>query len=210
MADVNPGRAGRPTLREERAAVTRARILEAARRLFFREGYAATTLKSIALEAGVAVQTVYAVFGSKLAILDDLRALVVDQPEADGAFREAASAPTTRERLLGFARSIRLRWELGGDVVRVHQDAARADPSVRAGMAEAEGRRAGGIARFVRDLDADFRLGLDVDRTRAVVHALTLSDVYAELVGVQGWSPDDYERWLGAELVAAVERERVP
>ena len=40
--------------------ITRRRIADAARRLFTRDGYAATTLVGIAREAGVAVQTVYA------------------------------------------------------------------------------------------------------------------------------------------------------
>ncbi len=66
MPDVNSGPPARhPTLREERAQVTRRRIADAARRLFFRDGYAATTIARIATEADVAVQTVYAVYGSK-------------------------------------------------------------------------------------------------------------------------------------------------
>ena len=97
--------ARRPTLREERAAVTRRRILDAARHRFFEDGYAATTLKAIATEAGVAVQTVYAVFGSKAAMLAELRALAVDLPEADQAGHAAMSehdarAPPRRLRAL--------------------------------------------------------------------------------------------------------------
>src|SRR5512141_3370409 len=119
----------RPTLREERAAVTRRRILDAARRRFFEDGYAATTLKAVAAEAGVAVQTVYAVFGSKAAILDELRALVVSLPEADAEYRAAMTEPTAERRLARFAHSIRNRWELAGDIVKVNQDAVRVDPS---------------------------------------------------------------------------------
>ena len=47
----------------------------AAARLFVQVGYAGTTISSIADEAGVAVQTVYAVFGNKQAIM----AAVVDR-----------------------------------------------------------------------------------------------------------------------------------
>lgn len=184
--------------------MTRRRILGAARHLFFRDGYAATTLKAIAGEAKVAVQTVYAVFGSKAAILADLRTLVVTQPDADGALREAMTARTPEDRLRGFARSIRSRWELAGDIVKVNEDAVRADPSLRAGVETARDRRTAGIAAFVRTLDDDLCVGIDHPHAVAVVHALTLYDVFAELVGRHGWSPDAYETWLDEQLVAAV------
>jgi AcrR family transcriptional regulator len=200
----NESSAARPTLREERAAVTRRRILDAARHRFFEDGYAATTLRAVAVEAGVAVQTVYAVFGSKAVILDELRALVVNLPEADAAWRAAMSEPTPQRRLTRFARSIRRRWELAGDIVRVHQDAVRVDAALRPGIAAAEARRHGGIAAFVRGIEADLGAGIDVERSVGVVNALTLYAVYEELVVVQGWTPDAYEAWLGASLLAGV------
>jgi AcrR family transcriptional regulator len=194
----------RLTLRQERAAVTRRRILEAARILFFRDGYAATTLKAVAAEAGVAVQTVYAVFGSKAAILAELRALVVDLPEADDAIREAMRETTTERRLAGFAHSIRRRWELAGDIVKVNEDAARVDPEIRAGVELARGRRQAGLRAFVLALEEDLMAGIDTDRAAAVLDALTMHDLYTQLVGIHGWSPDDYEGWLGVQLVSAL------
>jgi AcrR family transcriptional regulator len=196
--------APRPTLREERAAVTRHRILDAARHRFFEDGYAATTLRAVAEEAGVAVQTVYAVFGSKAAILAELRALVVDLPEADTEFRAAMAESTPERRLAHFAHSIRNRWELAGDIVRVNQDAVRVDPSLRPGIAAADARRHGGIAAFVRGIEADLGARIDIDRSIGVVNALTLYAVYEELVAVQGWTPDAYEAWLADSLVAGV------
>ena len=184
--------------------MTRRRILDSARRLFYRDGYAATTLRAIAVEAGVAVQTVYAVFGSKAAILAELRELVVGQPEADLALREASAARSPELRLRGFARSIRHRWELAGDIVRVHEDAVRVDHSLREGVAAAGSRRTAGITAFVGSLDADFGLGLDSARAVAVVHALTLHEVYDELVARHGWTSDAYEGWLGDQLVHGI------
>lgn len=194
----------RPTLREERAGITRTRILDAARHLFFRDGYAATTLKSVAAEAGVAVQTVYAVFGNKPAILTELRWMVVDVPEADAARLEAMHAPTGEERMASFAHSIRLRWELAGDIVKVDQDAARTDPSIRGDVQPAEGRRQAGIAAFARSLADDLDLRIDVARAAATVDALTMYQLYAQLVVVHGWDPDDYEAWLRTQLIAAI------
>src|SRR3954451_23616995 len=51
--------------RRQRSARTRARIVETAAGLFLAEGYLATTIEVVAEQAGVAVQTVYYVFGTK-------------------------------------------------------------------------------------------------------------------------------------------------
>ena len=37
-------------------------------------------------------------------------------------------------------------------------------------------------------------------RATAILDALTLPEVYVELVDVHGWTPDDYEAWLGRSL----------
>ena len=68
---------GQTTRRAQKALATRRRILEAAETLFTRDGYAATTITAIAGQADVAVQTVYAVFGTKRAVLSKLLALRV-------------------------------------------------------------------------------------------------------------------------------------
>ena len=52
-------------IRERQANQTRTNILDATQRLFLERGYAKTTVEAIAQEAGVAKQTVYAVFRSK-------------------------------------------------------------------------------------------------------------------------------------------------
>src|SRR5438552_665417 len=60
------------SLRQEQANMTRRRILDAARRLMARGTYSSVTMEEIANEAGVAYQTVYAVFGTKLQLAKDM------------------------------------------------------------------------------------------------------------------------------------------
>src|SRR5918998_2779688 len=55
--------------REEQAAATRWAILEAAERLFERDGFAATSVAAIASEAEVATKTVYLGFETKSGLL---------------------------------------------------------------------------------------------------------------------------------------------
>ena len=64
-----PQRAGRPSLSSE---VRRTRLLEAAARIFLRNGYAATTTAAVADAAGMSKKTLYQVFPSKLALFDAL------------------------------------------------------------------------------------------------------------------------------------------
>ena len=190
----------RQTLRDERAQLTRRRIADAARRLFARQGYAATTLAEIAAEAGVAVQTVYAVYGSKPGILHVLREDAMRQPEAEALYAQAMDEPDAAVRLMLFARSIRRRWELSGDVVAIHRDAATADAGIRAGVAITLERRRAGIRALAVSLGAALRADVDAGRAAAIIDALTLHEVYAELVEVQGWTPAAFEDWLAAAL----------
>ena len=196
-----PGGAGdRPSLRAERAAVTRRRILAAARHRFSSDGYGATTLQAVAVEAGVAVQTVYAVYGSKAGILRELREALVGQPEAERLYGAAIQTADPDEALTLFARSIRVRWEAGADIVRIHAEAAASDSTLRAEVRLVLSGRRQGIARLVETLRASLVEDLDVDRAGAIVDALTLPEVYLELTGPAGWSADAYEAWLGSGL----------
>jgi AcrR family transcriptional regulator len=190
----------RLTLRDERAQVTRRRIGDAARTLFRSRGYGATTLQAVADEAGVAVQTVYAVYGSKAGILHELRDSVVRQPEADALFEEALHEDKAKAKLKLFARSIRRRWEFGHDVVAIHRDAAATDASVRGGVEQVLERRRAGIDRFARTLERQLAPGNDVAYASAVIDALTLPEVYAELTDVGRWDADAFEEWLARSL----------
>jgi AcrR family transcriptional regulator len=183
------------SLRAERAQVTRRRIVAAARSLFAANGYAATTLTSIASEAGVAVQTVYAIYGSKAGILGALRESVLHQRDADAAFEEGLATPKLERKLELFARSIRFRWQHGHDIVVANEEAGRTDRAVKSEVDRAVAVRRRGIERLARTFG-----GLDTGRIKAVLDTLTLPEVYRELVIVHNWSPDDFETWLASTL----------
>src|SRR4029079_4565169 len=71
MGRVNPRATGSVVkiTRRERAKATRRRIAVAALARFSQHGYAATTMATIAHDAGVAVQTVYFTFHTKAELL---------------------------------------------------------------------------------------------------------------------------------------------
>src|SRR5229473_2810610 len=71
----------RLTHRQRQALATRDLILDTARQLFRDRGYAGTTIEAIAAGAGVAVNTIYASFGSKRSILTAIRLRWLEQAE---------------------------------------------------------------------------------------------------------------------------------
>lgn len=103
-SDAIPPEAPRPESRHtRRKARTRARITEAANRLFAERGYLETSVEDISEEADVAVRTIYTHFPSKAAILlayfdhwldtlvDGILERPVDEPIADAAAASLAA-----------------------------------------------------------------------------------------------------------------------
>lgn len=91
------------TTRAERQAQTRRRLLDVAREAFLRDGYAATSLDKVALEAGFSKGAVYSNFDGKeqlcLAVLDDIHA-----EKIAAVLAALASAPTLDDKLRAFGR----------------------------------------------------------------------------------------------------------
>src|SRR6478752_5609481 len=110
---VNPKRTYNSPRRREQAAATRREILEAARRLFQKQGYAATTMAAIATEAGVALKTVYLAFETKSGVLRTLWNVTLrgddgEVPIAEQAwYRETLDEPDPVRQLQLNARNSR-------------------------------------------------------------------------------------------------------
>src|SRR5450755_3799684 len=69
---ASPRRAYTSRKREQASLETRQRIRAAAEALFLRDGYARTTTKAIAREAGVSEMTVFLAFNNKAALLSEI------------------------------------------------------------------------------------------------------------------------------------------
>jgi TetR/AcrR family transcriptional regulator, mexJK operon transcriptional repressor len=75
-------RPGRPSLADPRVQRTRAAVLDAARTLFLRHGYAGTTMDQIAALAGLTKRTVYNNYGDKDALFREVTADTIAVAEA--------------------------------------------------------------------------------------------------------------------------------
>jgi AcrR family transcriptional regulator len=188
------------THRQRQALETRRLIAEAAGRLFLERGYAATTMDTIAGEAGVAVSTVYAAFKNERAVLREIRMGWHERTRAREINAEAARQPDPELRLEMVANSNRRQWEQGAGLIAIYQGAAAADREAAAELAEALRGRKAALDRVVEGMEEALRPGLDLSRAAAILRSLCRPEVYQELVEESGWSPDEYESWLGEAL----------
>ncbi len=153
------------TLRERHAQVTRTAILEAARRLFAKQGYASTAVRPIAEAAGVAVQTLYSTFGSKQGILIALVDTIREQTDAPALWTriEASDDPVEILRLAAHLR--RQILERCGDIIVTFREGAAGDQGVAVGYEEGQRRNREGISRMCSRLCA---LDAGLDQVRAI------------------------------------------
>lgn len=179
-----------------------ARIVAAAARLFGEQGYLDTTMAAIAVEAGVAVQTLYLAFGSKVAILEaahDLAVVGDDEPVAllerpwVADLRAAPDGPRALE--LAIANTLRV-IERVSPIYAVIQSAA-ADPDVAQLLARTKAQRLATLRTLAEELaaKAGFAAGLSADRATDILYAVVSDELYRVLVVERHWSAEDWKTW---------------
>ncbi len=200
MEDVKTSR-GR---RARQAAATRQRIIEAAGRLFAEQGYAATTVNAVAVEADVAVETVYARFKNKQNLLEAFldESIVGDAepvPLLDRpAVQAVRAAGDQREQLKLLARIMRGVLERNASVHAVLRSAIAADSELDQLASVDDARRKATHRAFV-EMIADrgpLRDGLSIGDATDTMSSLANPDTYAYLTQRRGWTPARVERWL--------------
>jgi TetR/AcrR family transcriptional regulator of autoinduction and epiphytic fitness len=174
-------------------------------------GYAATPLTAVAAEAGVSVQTVYAVFGSKRNLLSQLVDVTIagdDEPAAlpDRPFvAEIRELTDPRDMLARYARHLYETHTRQAEVMIALAGAATADPDAAAIWRKNAEERRRGMAMFAADLAATGGLRPDHDVDSAADVLWLAMDVanYDWLVRQRGWSPERFQRWY-VDTVAGV------
>jgi AcrR family transcriptional regulator len=192
-------------LRREQAATTRRQILEAAERLFERQGYGATTMNAIAAEAGVAPKTVYLAFETKSGVLRALwnlriRAGTEELPIAEQPwYREVLEAKEPERQLRLNARNSREAKLRVASLLGVIHTAAPLDADIAALweriFAEYHANQ-GVIVESLADKRA-LRPDLDLKQATDILWTINHPHIWELLVRERGWSPEQYEQWTG-------------
>lgn len=207
---VKRRRTYRSARRAEQAEETRRRILAAARQVFIAEGYATATMAAVAAEAGTAVETVYAAFGSKPELLASAVRASLSPTEGEGPLHRTGAgavrdAADPREHVRLFTKDIAaLLAEVSPifDVVA----SARREPKIgelyqRMQRARLDNMRT--MVGWLRD-KGGLRAGLSVDAAAETVWALASPELFRMLTESAGWSKERFARWLTEMLEAAL------
>jgi AcrR family transcriptional regulator len=198
--------------RARKALETRRRVLDAAEALFTRDGYAATTMTAIAEHADVAVQTLYAVFGSKRAILTELiDAGVVGDDQAGSLpgredWRTMEREPDPQRQLALFAQIATRIGNRSAAINEIMAQAAGADPELAAIYQQQRQSRYRDERRIARSLarKGALREGLSETQAADIIWAIGTTRTYRALVSERGWTTEQYERWLKDLLARAL------
>jgi AcrR family transcriptional regulator len=188
--------------RTAQALETKRLIVDAARRLFTRQGYGGTSIAQIAQEAGVAVPTVYASVGTKPTLLR----LLLDRIDEEAGIAELAaelSVATDAKRVVTLeVRITRQLAERCGDIIAALQSAAGVEPEMTAALAAGMERHRAGARATVRRIAELGRLRptLAEQDASAVVATLCAPSVYATLTQQHGWTFERCETWLNETL----------
>jgi AcrR family transcriptional regulator len=194
--------------RRAQARATRERIMDNARDLFVRQGYAGTSIAQIAAASGVSAPTVFTGFRSKVNLLraavetaivgDDEPVALAERP----AMRHVHEGATAREVLTRYAAMFVDIAPRACPIAQVVFHAADADPEIAALADVLDEQRLRGseaIARTVVDrLGAPERL----EDIRDTVWTFNAPLLYGLLVDQRGWTVERYVDWVRRGLLA--------
>jgi AcrR family transcriptional regulator len=209
--DVKPARSYRSPRRREQAEATRIEILDAAQRLFERDGYGPTTMAAIAKEARVAAKTVYVAFETKSGVLRALWNLRLRGGSGEVPivhhdwYREVLEEPDPERQLRLNARNSRAGKLRIGALAEVIHTAAPLDPAIgalwaRIGTDYHANQRA--IVESLKEKGA-LKDGLDVGEATDMLWTLNHPTLWHLLVVERGWTSERYERSC-AELACSL------
>lgn len=190
--------------RQERSAMTKQRIVEAARDLILENGYRTTTMAGIARRARVNVDTVYELVGRKPVLLRELIEQAISgvdhavMAEERGRIMAIRRTKDPVEKLTMYAHAIRKTHSRLAPLLLALGDASSTESYARDIWREINDRRALNMRKFMRDLRSlgGLRSDLSINSAADVVWAINSPELYSLLTKERGWTLNSYERWL--------------
>lgn len=194
--------------RQARALEAHAQIVEVARGLFVERGYSGVTIEAIAHSANVSPETIYAVFKNKQTVLSSAIEFAIG---TDGQpipimlrayIQEVTSERNQRRQIQMFANRMQLFFAHIAPLVEVMRTAAKTEPGIKMLLKKYLDDRFHGMGFFVDCLLANgpLRSGMSKLSAQETLWALASAEIYNLLVGVRGWSGEEYAAWLSETL----------
>jgi|SRR3989339_1451743 len=189
--------------RNAQAAQTKERILFSAKNLFESEGFECVTIEKIAQVASVSIPTIYSLFQSKRGVLRALMDEVFPRDQFETLVEKSNEASSPKERLLYSAKIARQLYDAERAQMEVFRGAVVLAPEFKELEKEREMRRYSRQEVTIKAMAKENSLSknLSANKARDVLWAFTGRDLYRMLVVEQGWTSEEYEKWL-AQLLA--------
>lgn len=198
------------TVRRERARRSRERIIAAAERRYLTEGYASTTVASIAEDADVSVDTIYKSFGGKRGLV---RAVYRRALEGEGHIPAEERSDRLQERERDPQKIIeswgRFLTEIAPRTTPIFllvRAAAATDPELEALLAEIDADRLHRMTDNARRLRAagHLRRGVSVARAADILWTYSSPELYDLLVLRRRMSLAQYSQFAADAMAAAL------
>ena len=198
--------------RREQARARRLAVVLAARDLFERDGFRATTIAGIAAHAGVSPESVYKGFGTKAALAkavfdvviagDDEPVPVAERP----AMRAVRDEPDVQRKIALFVEGLSERQARSAKVQILIRDGRHVDDALGPIWAKLNDEGLVGMTMLGSQLldTGQLRPGIDLDEVRDVLWNYLAIDTYERLVLIRGWPLERYIDWLTRAIIAAV------
>lgn len=192
--------------RDRMAEGTRAKVLDAAKTLFGRQGIDRVKISEIGKKAGVATSTVYALFQSKDGILQSIMRETLFGDRFLSAQRVLEGVSDSAAQVALTAHVARAIYESESAELGLIRGISSFSPTLRKIETEFERMRYAMQEERIKALFAQSkaRAGLDITKARRIMWMYTSRDIYRMLVSDGGWSADEYQAWLSDALLDAL------
>ena len=197
------------TRRQAQADETRRQILTAANKLFNDRGYAGATIEAIALEAGVAPETIYAVFKNKgkilVSLINFLSASRAEEkvPLLERVGPQAVAQERDQHRQLQlFAQVVANNLVGNASLTEIILVAAKTDPEIEKMTKQLIKQRRQHMGVAVQQIASNgpFRENIDLEYAIDMVWTLASPEVFLLLTRDLSWPKEKYIQWLAATL----------
>ena len=200
--------------RKERARQARHEIIETARQRFLQAGFTPTTVRAIAKDAGVSVDTIYKTFGGKSGLV---RAIYQVGLAGEGPVHAETRSDTlqttesdTRKVYQGLGRFSSEVAPRAAPIHRLIREAAATDPEMQDLLTTLDSERLARMRHVARNLKSagHVRDDLTVERVADILWTFTAPQLYELLVESRGWTAVQFGTFTGEALIAALAPQR--
>jgi AcrR family transcriptional regulator len=200
--------------RQAQARRTRGLIIDAAERRFLSDGYARTTIASIAEDAGISVDTIYKSFGGKPGLVRAIHARALEGAgpvPAEQRSDELQARETDPRRIIdGWGTLTTEVAPRVAPILLLVRAAAATDPELQELFEELDAarlHRMTGNARRLRG-EGHLRAGITLEQAADVLWTYSAPELYELLVLRRGMPIESYGRFVASAMIAALLDDR--